>query len=295
MFKLYMAAALALFTTAAQAQTDTTAKPVTDTLKVGKFVIIKTDERGKSEGRRSDSDTGHKKFSVTIGRSKRNNNKNVDINWFIFDLGFAGLRNETNFPGAFASRPAYYPTPGSAKPLTENAFDLRQAKSSNVNIWIFMQKVNITKHKLNLKYGLGYEMYNFRYDSRISYRDEPRNFIFEDTVSFSKNKLFAGYATVPLMLNFQANPNKPRSFSASVGVSAGYLIGSRVKQVSDERGKEKYRDNFDLEPFRLAAIGELGLGPVRLYGSYSLNTLHKTSTTGLSQYPFVVGIRFSNW
>jgi len=49
-----------------------------------------------------------------------------------------------------------------------------------------------------------------------------------------------------------------------------------------------------LSPFRTALIGELGIGPVKLYGSYSLNTLHD-SYTRLEQYPFAVGIRFSNW
>jgi hypothetical protein len=49
-----------------------------------------------------------------------------------------------------------------------------------------------------------------------------------------------------------------------------------------------------LQPWRFAVVGELGLGPVRLYGSYSLNDLHKEST-GLKQTPYAVGIRFSNW
>jgi hypothetical protein len=49
-----------------------------------------------------------------------------------------------------------------------------------------------------------------------------------------------------------------------------------------------------MEPWRLAAIAEVGLGPVRLYGSYSLNTLQKNNTR-LEQYPYAVGIRLSNW
>ena len=157
-----------------------------------------------------------------------------------------------------------------------------------------MQKMNVYKHVVNLKYGLGYEMYNFRYDRSLSYRKDPSPYIFNDTVSFSKNKLFAGYITVPFMININTAPSKQKSLSFSAGVSAGYLVASRNKQVSNERGKVKYKGDFDLEPFRLAAIGELGLGPVRLFGSYSLNKLHKSST-GLDQTPYSFGIRFSNW
>ena len=79
-----------------------------------------------------------------------------------------------------------------------------------------------------------------------------------------------------------------------MGVSAGYLVGSRNKQISGERGKQKINGNFEMEPWRLAAIGELGIGPVRLYGSYSLNKLQK-DVTRLEQFPYAIGIRFSNW
>lgn len=49
-----------------------------------------------------------------------------------------------------------------------------------------------------------------------------------------------------------------------------------------------------MEPWRLAAIGELGIGPVRLYGSYSLNKLQK-DVTRLEQFPYAIGLRFSSW
>ena len=32
---------------------------------------------------------------------------------------------------------------------------LRTIKSVNVNIWFFMQRLNLIKHVVNLKYGLG--------------------------------------------------------------------------------------------------------------------------------------------
>jgi hypothetical protein len=157
-----------------------------------------------------------------------------------------------------------------------------------------MQKVSIVKQAVFLKYGMGMEMYNFRYDSRVSYRKDSYPYVYNDSISFSKNKLFAGYLSVPLMLHINTTPGNKKGFSFSAGVSAGYLVGSRVKQKSAERGKQKYKGDFDLSPFRTALIGELGIGPVKLYGSYSLNTLHD-SYTRLEQYPFAVGIRFSNW
>ena len=96
------------------------------------------------------------------------------------------------------------------------------------------------------------------------------------------------------MLNFNSNPNNKQSFSFSAGISAGYLVSSRNKQISTERGKQKSQGGFNLNPWRLAAVGEIGLGPVRLFGSYSFNKLHKDGTQ-MNQYPYSLGIRFSNW
>ncbi len=265
-----------------------------DTIKVGNYIILK-----KRGGEDTDTTMPKKEkkninIDISIGySSKKKAKSNVSTNWFIFDLGFTNMRDQTNYTTAQSGSYFQILKPANG-PVTENSTNLINNKSSNFNMWFFMQKINISKHQLNLKYGLGLEGYNFRYERSLSYRKDPMNFVFNDSINFSKNKLYAGYLTVPFMINFTATPDKKKGFSISAGLSAGYLISSRNKQISNERGKQKIIGNFDLEPFRLAAIGEIGLGPVRLYGSYSLNTLHK-SNTGFQQYPYALGIRFSNW
>jgi hypothetical protein len=149
----------------------------------------------------------------------------------------------------------------------------------------------MAKHVLNLKYGLGLEMYNFRYDNNISYNKNPV-FIYRDETDFSKDKLYVGYATVPLMININTTPQKTRGFSFSGGISAGYRVGSHIKQKGGGHGKNKIGGDFDLDPWRIAYIAELGIGPIRLYGSYSINALQQDAVV---QYPYAIGIRFSNW
>src|SRR5206468_2175250 len=72
-------------------------------------------------------------------------------------------------------------------------------------------------------------------------------------------------------------------FSLSAGISAGYKIGSHTKQVSDERGKFKDHGDFNLDPWRFAYVAELGLGPVHLYGSYSIKPMFEDA---VKQYPY---------
>jgi hypothetical protein len=265
------------------AQTDS-AKNVPDTMRVGNFIIIK---KNKAKGNESSPSV-----NVMIDKSSKRKPGNISTNWFIFDLGFANYRDQTNYTTAQTTGYLKQIGPGGA--VNQNTMSLNAGKSSNVNIWLFMQKFNVAKHVLNLKYGLGLEMYNFRFDRNASYRRDPQPFVFTDSISFSKNKLYTGYLTVPFMVNINPTPNRRHGFNFSAGMSAGYLVGSHEKQVSGQRGKQKINGDFDLSPWRVAVVGELGLGPVRLFGSYSLNTLHK-DITGIAQYPYAVGVRFSNW
>ncbi len=281
----------------ASAQTDSTAvsdstHAKNDTIRVGNILIIKKGGKGSKE---------EKGTSITMGRSNtQRNNSKVSTNWFIFDLGFANYDDQTDYTntGNFLVN-----KPGTAS-FGKGDFKLRTGKSVNVNIWIVMQKLSLAKNYVNLKYGLGLELNNYRFKSPISFKENgvlPYSggmqtndaFIFEDSISFSKNKLAADYLTVPLMLNFTSNPNHPKKgVSLSAGVSAGYLYSQRNKQVSDSRGKQKNKGEYDLEKFKLSYIAELGLGPVRLYGSYSPKSIFDHS---LDIRPYNVGLRFSNW
>src|SRR5688572_32938403 len=168
------------------AQTDTTGKqnpPADDTIKIGGMVIIR---------KAGAQDEVKKDYKI---RNRKNSDKpsNLSTNWLIFDLGFSNYSDETNY----ASPAAQAYAPGSNKTW----FDLKDGKSRNVNIWIFMQKLNVASHVLNLKYGLGLELNNYHYKQPIRYQDnpgpviDPPRVILDNTVgrTYKKNKLAADY------------------------------------------------------------------------------------------------------
>ena len=207
----------------------------------------------------------------------------LSTNWLVVDLGFSNFNDKTDYASAAAQAFA----PGSA----DNWFHPKTNKSVNVNILIFMQRLNMIKHVVNLKYGFGVELNNYRYRDNIRYLTDPTKVIM-DSVSYSKNKLAADYITVPLMLNFNFTPNLQDGFGFSIGASAGYLYSARQKLISSESGKQKTHDDLDLRPWKISWIAELQLGPVKLYGSYATQSMFKK---GLNQVPYTVGIRLSNW
>lgn len=269
---LFLAAGLCL-ALSGWAQNDTTQHNV-DTIRVGNLLIV----RG-GKPRWGDSTTVHfdKRRKVVYKPSK------VSTNWFIIDLGFANFNDRTHYTSAAAQQFA----PGA----TSDWFNLRTGKSVDVNIWLFMQRFSLIKNVVNLKYGFGIELNNYRYDENIRYEINPTKVIM-DTIQYGKDKLAADYFTVPLMLNFNFAPHRKNGFGFSAGASVGYKYSSRQKFKSDEFGKHKTFNDFDLNPWKVSWIGELQLGWIKFYGSYATQSMFNK---GLDQVPYTVGIRLGNW
>ena len=247
-----------------------------DTIRIGGMIIIKS-------GDKTDSSKRHISIS---GRPQRNKNANVQTNWLIVDLGFANYSDNTNYSNAAASG-------FTGAGVGEEQLNLRTGKSVNVNLWLFMQKMNITKHVLNLKYGLGLELNNYRFDDeQVQFQKNPTQVVLnKDWKGFAKNKLAADYVTVPIMLNVNFTPGRRKGFGLSGGVSGGYLYSSRQK-TKDGGDNDKVHDDFNLRKWKLSYIGELSLGPVKLYGSYAMKSMFEK---GLDQTPYNVGIRLSRF
>ena len=270
------------------AQTDTTGTqnkpPAEDTIRIGGMVIIR---KAGSKGKDGDNE---KEYKI---RNRRGDKKsNLTTNWWIFDFGFSNYTDNTMYNSAAAQ--AY--APGS----NATWFELKDGKSRNVNVWFFMQKLNVAKHVVNLKYGLGLELNNYHYKRPIRYDANPPAIVNAPVVSldgtvgrtYKKDKLAADYLTAPMMLNFNFTPNRKKGFGLSAGVSVGYLYSARNKTITSDEKKKKAKDDFDLEKWKLSYVAELSLGPVRFYGSYAFKNMYER---GLDITPYNFGFRFSNW
>lgn len=275
MKKLYFLVAGVCLHLISLAQTDTTGSSTNppnnnDTIRIGGMVIIRNGRH------KHDSSTVH----MPRTRRKPANRSAIGIG---IDLGFNNYTDNTNY----ASTATQQFAPGA----TKDWFKLKNGKSVNVNLWFFMQRLSIIKNVVNLKYGLGLELNNYRYQENIRFTENPTT-VYKDAIHYSKNKLAADYITIPLMLNFNFTPHKDngRPFGFSAGASVGYLYASRQKFISGETGKRKIKDDFDLRPVKISYIAELQLGPVNLYGSMATQSIFEK---GLDQTPYNVGIRLS--
>ncbi len=258
-------------------QTDTTANkaPEGDTIRIGGLVII------RKPGSKDREVVRDKEYKMRNRRGDKPSN--VSTNWWIIDIGFSNYTDESNYTAAIADG---FVAPGIGK----DQLKLRSGKSRNVNVWFFMQKLNMVKHVVNLKYGLGLELNNYHFDDNIVIDKNP-TLISTSPDDFKKAKLAADYLTVPMMINFNFTPRRKRGFGFSAGVSAGYLYSARYKNKTDG-DVNKIKNDFDLERFKLSYIGEIALGPVRLYGSLAMKNMWEKS---LDMTPYNFGFRLSNW
>jgi hypothetical protein len=262
-----------------------------DTVKMGSLIIV---GKGVSEGisklgKAIEGLDLKKVGEVAADVLKKKKPKKVSTNWFVYDIGFAGYNDNTNYATSAAQA---FVKPAGSVPASKGDFALKSSRVSNFNLWFFMQRVSIIESVLNLKYGLGIESNNYFFKTGITYVDDINVYTTRGSMNeLSKNKLVANYLTVPVMLNINTNPTKgKRGFQFSAGVSGGYLSSARQKQKGPG-GTDKTKSNFNLEQFKLSYVAELGLGPVKLYGSVASNPMHQY---GLEQVPYTLGLRFSN-
>ena len=164
MKKLILLLATAALCLNLTAQDDPGKKDDKDTIRIGGMRIVK---KGKKNG----------DVSINIGGDNgKKKRKNLTTNWGIVDLGFANYSDKTNYANAgsfLVNRPGY-------PALDKNDFKLKAGKSINVNIWFFMQRLNLVKHHVHLKYGLGLELNNYRYKSERTVYFQGFHFLFEE-------------------------------------------------------------------------------------------------------------------
>ena len=238
---------------------------------------------------------------IYIGSKKPDSAKNEKflVQWGMVDLGFNRIDDKTNYSnssGAFNSLygigtdpNALYEAPSSAP------FKLNEGKSINVNVWIANTRLRLAdgeNQKLFFTSGIGLQMYNFRFDSRIMYKADPNTHLetIASDLDIQKNKLGFTYAAIPVGLLAKTRITPKRWLVYGASITGGYRLASWTKLKTAQNGKDKNHDPFNFSDFNACVMAEVGIDDViRLYGSYQLTPL---SSGPLNQHPFAIGVRF---
>ncbi|MGY6521219.1 MAG: hypothetical protein ACXIUD_05790 [Mongoliitalea sp.] len=185
-------------------------------------------------------------------------------------------------------------------PSSSSPYAVRGWGSWNVGLnWMASQR--ITKG-FYWDLGLGVQWYNFKFENRDFQAvrgDGEIDFIQRTDVAGFKSKISASYLTAQSLfrLDFgKMNDNGKRGINVAVGPYAGYRLGGRSKYVyrpldGGGRRKEHLPTGIYLNNFRYGVRGEVGVGRLKFFSTYDLNTLFQNGA-GPELHPITFGIVF---
>jgi len=190
-----------------------------------------------------------------------------------FDLGLATLVDN----GSFTLSP-------------QNQFlRYRSWKTSNVGFDVVQFGVRFSDaFKIYLSGGFDWTLIRLR-DNITILPNEPVLTYKQDDIDFSKNRFSSSYLRIPLSFDFRTKEDATgRRMHFVFGPDGGFLLDGRVKQISDEYGKQKIDDTYHFTTFRYGAFARVGYGSWGIFAKYYFNDMFENSPAqdGLKNFSF---------
>jgi hypothetical protein len=216
--------------------------------------------------------------------SKRDSDKrsnypkaSIGLTFSRFDLGLATLIDN----GSFTLSP-------------KNQFlNYRSWKTSNVGFDVIQMGVRFNDNfKVYLSGGFDWTLIRLRQDITIL-PNQPVLTYRQDNIDYSKNRFSSSYLRIPLSFDFRSKVNKDGDrFHFVIGPDAGLLLNGRVKQISQENGKQKIDDNYHFAKVRYGGFVRVGYGGWGLFAKYYVNDMFENSPDQKGLKNFSFGLTF---
>jgi opacity protein-like surface antigen len=155
----------------------------------------------------------------------------------------------------------------------ENSFlEHERWKTNNVGFEFLQTGYRFNSYfKIYLAAGLDWTHIRLKNDVTIE-PNKPVLTATQESINFEKNRFSATYLRVPLSFQLRTKDDKSgNKFYFVAGPEVGFLINGKTKQVSDEEGKVKFKDDFNLNPFRYGAFARFGYDNTGLFVKYYAN------------------------
>lgn len=208
-----------------------------------KSVTIKLKDQNKDEDNSEDENQTKGKFSSQFIAAR-------------FDIGLSTYTDN----GSFTLLPA-------------NSYLERETwKSSNFGFEFFQIGYRFSSY-FKIYAGAGLDWNHMRLKNNITIQqDKPTLSYTTDAVDYKKNRFSSQYLRIPLSVQLRTKQDKNGDkLNFVFGPEIGFLLNGKVKQVSSENGKDKFKDDFNLNPFRYGAFARLGYGGTGVYVKYYAN------------------------
>jgi hypothetical protein len=167
---------------------------------------------------------------------------------------------------------------GSFNLSSNNQFlDYKGGKTSTLSFDVlqFGYRFN-SNFKVYLAGGFDWTLIRLRNNITIQ-KNSPTLGYIDEFIGFSKNRFSNSYVHIPLNFELRTKENeKGKRFYFVFGPEVSFLLNGKIKQISDERGKEKQYDSYHFQSVRYGGSVRLGYGGLGLFTKYYFNDMFNT-------------------
>lgn len=188
------------------------------------------------------------------------------------DLGFSKLIDN----GSFTLSP------------TNNFLAYKPGKTSTFSFDVLQFGYRFSPNfKVYLAGGFDWTLIRLKQNITIQNNSTELTYI-PETINFSKNRFSSSYVHIPLNFELRSKENdKGNRFFFVFGPEVGFLLNGKVKQISDENGKEKIKDDYHFQAFRYGGSVRIGYGCLGIFTKYYANDMFATpAQKGLKNMSF---------
>lgn len=224
--------------------------------------------------------------------------------WAGIDLGINGFFNAQNSID-LANDPSLVATdPSEVTQFME--LNYRKSWTFSINFMEFF--IKIKEHHFGIVTGLGTEWNNYELKHNIRLTAEGGSYVYptvnefnqdytwgeiDTNITYAKNRFKTWFINAPLLLEINTGNKKKKSFHLSAGAIFGLNLQTKIKyNYKDTDGstkKEKDKQSFNTNVFRVSLTTRVGYGRFNVFASYSLTPLFENGR-GPGLYPFTVGL-----
>ena len=193
--------------------------------------------------------------------------------------------------------------------------DYSKSRSIAFNTMWYISPMDESRLYISPGFGIEYNNYRFKNNVFISPQNDTVLFSLDTVNTYDKYKLRTTYLQVPLIVGVRLGKKRQKTVDVTegnvnvqvkgnskplqlqVGVIGGYNIGALLKtkqEVDGTRYKNKIKDDFNFNPFRLTATARIGVGDFGFFANYGLTSLFQKDKSP-ELIPFSVGVQFGGF
>jgi hypothetical protein len=214
-------------------------------IQIGKTITIRS--------RNSDATVTLGPANTAVAKPKKS--ISIGFDFTRFDLGFSRYLDQ----GSFTLSPA-------------NAnLDFLPSKTSNVGFDFFQFKYKVSD-KFRFYIGAGLDWNHIRLNNNVTFQKNQATLTAtQEAINFTKNRFSSRYLRIPIGFDFTKTIQNDNKLHLVLGPELGFLLNGKVKQESKERGKEKFKDDYNFNPFRYGGFVRVGYKGWGIYTKYYFN------------------------